>query len=159
MEITKAYGNVTPLGSTTVLLTGWPTQTHLFYQWFLHIESNDPEVKESEIMTTPSEPWAQLYRHSLKSDSEEELLKSFMNFGLQKAQGALHNYVFEKMERLKLSQWPDTTLTENENYIGTVMYLKSKFPEYFNSIKSQVQQDSLKVLIRIADSIEITEMK
>lgn len=159
MEIIKTYGNLTALGSTTVLLTGWSTETELYFQWFLHIESNDPEVHLSEIHKTPSDPWGRLYRHSFKSSGEEELLESFMNFGLQRAQGALQEQVFKKMERLNVSRWPDITLKEGENYIGTVMYLKRKFPEYFNLMKGQVQQNELKAFIQIAEGIEITEMK
>ena len=126
----------------------------MFYQWFLHFESSDPEKKGTEIEKTVKYQWEEFQKYLSKPEDEEELLETFMDEVLRTAKGELYQFMMERVEQNNVHIWPDNELAESENYISAVMYLKRKFPEYFEWMAKQAQQSKLKECIQIANGIE-----
>lgn len=156
MQLIKSYNCLSIYGNATLINTGWINGDSIYYQWFLHFENNT-EKSATDYQKTDKNQWNSFQQFITKPDSKETVLESFMDMGLQKANGKLFSLLLEVSEKESQPTPFGIQFDKTNNEVGTIIYLKNKFPDYFDHLHKQAVQKNLKELMQIAKGIQISE--
>lgn len=153
MELVKTYENISIFGHATLILTGWSDGNYYFCEWLLNLEGKNIFLTSDERIRTKIEPWRELKNFFGEPKTDEELLILFMQQVKISAEGKLFGWQVEIIEDKNLHQHINNDLSRENDFISTIIFLKSKFPDYFKTLQKRSNSRLLLEAMKIADGI------
>lgn len=162
MEKVKTYFGdyVWNLGKPIVILTSYESGNDIHCERTIIIETVKEPISIVSGMRANKDEWKKAQEFYSEPKSNEQLIEQFMyDWGLEQAKADLFGIIMDigEKEKLDTSMFfnPNPILNENKT-VNTIMYLKRKLPELFDSIRNKTKSQELKALMDLANGISIT---